>query len=537
MVGLFSARARHPDVRLAARAVRAGPGNRVVLLTQLPATEVDPALAGVVDEIVTLPRTFKDGFLATNSILAMGGAWLKAAGLNLPDTLPMLDTPMSPWPEEARRVLVLYGPDQLAAAYDLEARLSETGLVDVQLADLRNMAHGRHVGLLNRASSTVVVTLGDPGSQPLVDKTIGVLPSSLRVVDLSTRIPGPVGTLDALVGCMRLAGEVGVARGIDPGQPRVSTTGRKLYHLPWARLASSPDGSRPARVKATATGMVDRNRADLDAWVDAWQKWRKSVSGRPVAAVVLDYDGTCVPTSRRTSPPAQEVQHEIHRLLEHGVRIAFASGRGPSVIEELRRWIPQQFWDDVAVGIYNGGTINPLAEDVERGTVAGGDLAAAADLLSKGLVGQRWEMSARRWQVTVQRGGTAIADVGAAVAAILEPTLGARLKVVESGHSVDIVPRATSKRAVVDHLDLEVGEVLLIGDQGEVGGNDFELLSYSDLSLSVDRVSADGSRCWNLSEDGAAGPTLLARYLRAIHLQERTGAKFVWKQPAVRRIS
>jgi hypothetical protein len=121
------------------------------------------------------------------------------------------------------------------------------------------------------------------------------------------------------------------------------------------------------------------------------------------------------------------------------------------------------------------------------------------------------------------------------VAAILEPTLGMRLKVVESGHSVDVVPRATSKRAVVDHLGADLGHVLLIGDQGEVGGNDFELLSYSDLSLSVDRVSADGSRCWNLSDDGTAGPALLARYLRAVQTRERTDVKFVWKQPTARR--
>ncbi|MBB2893088.1 HAD hydrolase family protein [Flexivirga oryzae] len=536
-VGLFSARARHPDVRLAARAVRAGPGNRVVLLTQLSASKVAPELAAVVDEIVTLPRTAKDGFLATNSILAMGSAWLRAAGFDLPDRLPMLDAPMSPWPEEVRRALVLYGPDQLAAAYDVEARLSETGLVDVQLADLRNMAHGRHVGLLNRAASTVVVTLGDPGSQPLVNKTIGVLPSSLRAVDLSTRISGPVGTLDSLVGCMRLAGEIGAVSGVDPGQPPVSTTGRKLYHLPWASLASSPDGSRPARVKAIAAGMVDRNRADLDAWMDAWQTWRTSVCGRPLAAVVLDYDGTCVPTARRTKPPTQEVQDEIHRLLEHGVRIAFASGRGPSVIDELRRWIRQPLWNEVVIGIYNGAVINPLAEDVERGTVADGDLATAADILSRRLVGEGWDLSARRWQVTVQRGGAALADTGAAVAAILEPALGERLKVVESGHSVDIVSRSTSKRAVVDHLGVDSSNVLLIGDQGEVGGNDFELLSYSDLSLSVDRVSADGSRCWNLSEDGTAGPALLTRYLRAVQLRERAGARFSWKQPGMRRSS
>ena len=143
-------------------------------------------------------------------------------------------------------------------------------------------------------------------------------------------------------------------------------------------------------------------------------------------------------------------------------------------------------------------------------------------------------MTARRWQVTVERAGTATADAAASVSAVLAPELGPLLKVLKSGHSVDVVPSWTSKRAVADNVDVEPSEVLLIGDQGEVGGNDFELLSYSDLSLSVDRVSADGSRCWNLSEEGVSGPTLLVRYLQAIQTR-RNSAMFEWSPSLSRR--
>lgn len=532
-VGLFSARARHPDVRLAARAARAQPDNRVVLLTQLQAAGVSPRLAAVVDEVITLPLTTKDGFLATNSIVAMATAWLKAAGIKLPETLPMLEVEMPAWPKSATRALVMYGPDQLAAARDLEARLSETGLLDVQLADLRNVAHGRHVGLLSRANSVAIIALGDPGSQALVNRTLDVLPTSIRVVDLSTKLDGPVGALDVIVGGMRLVGDIGGAQGIDPGQPRVSSIGRKLYHLPWSRLASGPDGLRPPRSKALAAGMTYASAEDMSAWTTAWRNWSARVAGRPVAAVVLDYDGTCVPTHRRTKPPSAEVQAEIVRLLEQGLRIAVASGRGPSVIEELQRWVPRELWDAVVVGIYNGAVVNPLRVLVGRGIRAGGDLQAAAQLLSEQLVGNGWSVSERRWQVTVERPSAPIADVAACVAATLAPEFGTRLKVLKSGHSVDVVPLSTSKRGVVEHLGLDISEVLLIGDQGEPGGNDFELLSYSDLSLSVDKVSADPARCWNLSEDGASGPVLLTRYLRALQTRGRK-ARFVWRPTTLR---
>lgn len=370
--------------------------------------------------------------------------------------------------------------------------------------------------MLARSESTVVITLGDPSSQSLLDKTVDTLPDSVRVLDLSSDIIGPVGTLDSLVGSMRLVGAIGASRGVDPGQPRVSQAGRKLYHLPWSRLAMGPDGSRPVRTKALAAGMADTNSADLAAWSDSMRIWVEAVNGRRIQAVVLDYDGTCVSTPHRTSPPPSEVQAEILRLLTTHVKVAIASGRGPSVIEELRRWIPREHWRSVLVGIYNGGVINPLSDGVQRGSSATGELKRAADILRDRLVGAGWSISPRGWQITVERNGFAVVDAAASVAAVIGAEFGSSLKVIKSGHSVDIVPGTSSKREVVDRLEVERSDVLLVGDQGGVGGNDFELLSYSELSLSVDTVSADATRCWNLSNDGTSGPALLAGYLRAV---------------------
>lgn len=533
-VGLFSARARHPDVRLAARAARSQPGNRVILLTQLNSHDVAGKLAADIDEVVTLPLTTRDGFLATNSIVAMATAWVRASGRELPETLPWLECVAPRWPEDATRALVLYGPDQIAAAYDIEARLSETGLLDVQLADIRNMAHGRHVGLLARSTSTAVIALGDPGAQALLGKTLDILHPSVRVIDLSTTLDGPIGALDSLVGSMRLVGEIATARGVDPGRPQVSQVGRKLYHLPWSRIAAGPDGLRPARTKAVAAGMPNTKNADLDAWIDAWRAWGGRVSGRRVRALVTDYDGTCVQTRLRSSPPPAALQAEIVRLLTSGVRVAFASGRGPSVFAELRAWVPREHWGSVVVGIYNGGVVSPLDKSVEGSTSARDELASAADLLRVGLVGDGWKVTRRRWQVTVERIGGKTADAAAVVSAVLALDMNLNLKVIQSGHSVDIVPRSTSKRSVVDSLGIDPAEVMLVGDRGAPGGNDFELLSYSDLSLSVDHVSADPSRCWNLSEDGVSGPELLVQYLQSV-LTRRPSATFDWRSSISRR--
>ena len=72
------------------------------------------------------------------------------------------------------------------------------------------------------------------------------------------------------------------------------------------------------------------------------------------------------------------------------------------------------------------------------------------------------------------------------------------------------------------------GEVLAIGDQGHCDGNDFELLARTNWSLSVDRVSPDLSRCWNLADAPALGPEVLLRYLAKLY-NTTNGWRMRWR--------
>ena len=66
---------------------------------------------------------------------------------------------------------------------------------------------------------------------------------------------------------------------------------------------------------------------------------------------------------------------------------------------------------------------------------------------------------------------------------------GARVKLVRSTHSFDVLPLDVSKLDVVRHLTNEDDEsILTIGDMGRWPGNDHELLSHVH-ALSVDEVS------------------------------------------------
>jgi hypothetical protein len=91
------------------------------------------------------------------------------------------------------------------------------------------------------------------------------------------------------------------------------------------------------------------------------------------------------------------------------------------------------------------------------------------------------------------------------------------IKVVASGHSVDVVAQDTSKVRVLEHLaNLNEGVVLAVGDQGDIGGNDFELLAATPWSISVGRCSTDPTRCWCVDPAARRGPDALEAMLRTI---------------------
>lgn len=183
------------------------------------------------------PPCGKDGFLATNSLVTTM-VWLARAYtqvLSLPYELPKFDR-LAPFPtfEKARRaktLLILYDDWGKTAAVDAESKMSEAGLANVQLADYRNFAHGRHNWLDKAGDETCVVSLVTPKCNRLAARTIGLIPGSVSVVKMSTEFDGPAAALDLTLQVFQLVGFFGILRGIDPGRPGVADFGCKLYEL------------------------------------------------------------------------------------------------------------------------------------------------------------------------------------------------------------------------------------------------------------------------------------------------------------------
>lgn len=220
--------------------------NPVILLTNKSRRQLPTAMSNGRALVVTCPRPGNDGYVATNSVLSLS---LGLIGIYLKEHV--LPQDITPWlrrwvaPQRAyeetiyldhMELMCVYTPDLRHAAMDLENRLAESGLGIVQLADIRNFAHGRHVGMLSRAKTQGILFLGTPGWSRLISATVCLLPIWIehRVWVTSTDWPGS--NLEMLIASFGFLGIRARRRRCDPGNPRVATFGRELFSMSFEEL-------------------------------------------------------------------------------------------------------------------------------------------------------------------------------------------------------------------------------------------------------------------------------------------------------------
>jgi hydroxymethylpyrimidine pyrophosphatase-like HAD family hydrolase len=509
-----------------------------------------------VDLLVFPPPAGKDGFLATNSLLAFSSLLARAYVSVFGDpadwnevsdvVAPLLDASSKSvliWRAAADALwqrpttIVLYGPATKVGATDIESKFTEAALGNIQLADYRNFAHGRHHWLAKREDQTSVLALVAEDDRELAKKTLRLIPKGVPVASLDIPGTGPAALLGSLLAALRVTGWAGQAREIDPGQPGVPEFGRKLYHL---KLPKRERRGTAPRIEATAAAAIRRKTGEsvhllrekntLRFWQHAHADFVDRLEKKNFGAVVLDYDGTVVDTRERFEPARPEIAGELRRIADSDAMLAIATGRGVSVRNDLRSVLPKKVWENVVVGYYNGAMIGSLADDAQPdGTdEVCPELKNLADALaeSRELAGSARQTN-RRYQITLEpirfMAENRLWDIAHQV--VLQVGCTDAI-ITRSSHSIDIVASGVSKKNVVRHVQDQVRDrdILTIGDRGKWPGNDYALLS-SPMGLSVDEVSVDPSNCWNLAEPGQRGIAVTRMYLGALDSAEK-GLRF-----------
>lgn len=483
------------------------------------------------------PPVKKDGFLATNSLLALtvllARAYADHAGAENPFPSALLGFLAPSLSGKDLRALlkrdtlvVLCSPSTFPAGIDLESKFTEAALGHVQVSDFRNFAHGRHHWLAKRSGESAILALSALSDVHLAEKTLGLLPDVPKV---HLQVPdGPAGALAALVAALQLVAFAGAGRGIDPGRPGVPTFGRRIYHLRSAYRQvnglGAPDVTAIQR-KERAAGERRGEPETERRWTQAYGAFASRISKAVFGGVVLDYDGTLCGIDERFRGIRPVVAAHLERLLSAGAAIGVATGRGKSAREDLRRKLPKGLWHSVVVGYYNGGDVATLEDDAHP-TVDGTEFVphtTRAALEAHPALSSRARITIRPRQVTIEPSDVCNADaLYSIVSAIVQRHEGSGVSVVRSSHSIDVLAAGVSKRAVVERVrDSLAGDgrpfrsVLCIGDRGAWPGNDFALLD-DEFALSVDEVSASPDTCWNLAPPGHRGIQATLDYLEAV---------------------
>ena len=236
---------------------------------------------------------------------------------------------------------------------------------------------------------------------------------------------------------------------------------------------------------------------------------------------MLDYDGTIVATEQRLEPPSIQLIDELARLIEAGVQVGIATGRGGSAGEALRNVMPGPLQPIVVMGYYNGGYIRTLDVDIRD------DPAPAISSISRAFEWLKanseffheFEAKNSGVQILVPKQCMACPERFIAELDRCPPIVSGEIRATQSGHSVDLIPTSVTKISVVDELARRIGGkapgILRVGDSGSWQGNDFDLLDHP-LGISVGEVSDRLDRCWSVFGDQLTGVPALVKLLQSL---------------------
>jgi HAD superfamily hydrolase (TIGR01484 family) len=525
---LISAEGKNPDIVEALERARRHSARPIHVLTNRATSALTEAIQGLTDITTHLfELEQKDGYLATNSLLldavlvARAYAELDHDRNNVPSAFPSLalaNQTIDSWlagsssfvNETVARggVIVTYSPFLRPIADDLESKLSEGALLHCQVADLRSLAHGRHLWFAQRPTECAILALVEPSLERLWDHMRAMLPPSIPVLTMSLSGRKPTDLLSGLVAEMRLVSNIAKRQGKDAGRPAVPTSGKDFYYVDLKDLIPVPAETTDLgeQSKYNALGTRWPSLARLGPMQRARDAFKSALQEQVFRAIVFDYDGTLCSSQRdENRPPASIVTH-LQRLQSANVILAIASGRGGSVKEQLQSCLPQSMWQHVQLALYSGGWITDLQGGVAHNPETSEFLSHAERIVQRlkalGVPIDRIRTT-HPYQISVRfREGLQTDGMWFVLAdALRQAGLGIS-RMVRSKHSIDILAPGVDKSHLVAHLidryKVSPYQILTLGDQGAWPGNDFSLLEHK-FSLSVDSPSRRLDRGWKLA--------------------------------------
>lgn len=540
-VWLFSAGGDNPDVSAAAQAAVDRGCCHLNLVTRNPAGAAAALVADIGGSVHVVPvADFKDGYLATHSLLAMTVSLLSASAMVSREPLPspspfeMIAAKLTASRDPANRARLiaqwtgLRTTDTLIIASDpllrpvaslLDTSFWEASLCPVQTTDFRNMAHGRHAWLHHRTDQTILLAMTGSASRSTWAAIEQVLPGDLRRASADYDNCGRLANIIGLIDGLAMIEAVGEVLNIDPGKPGIGEFGRTIYD---DRSLEQTARDLPARVrhKRAAIAKADSSSLEETSLTSIGNERVRLLEEAVVGGAVFDYDGTILATENRYTVPSEAIINELVRLHRAGLKLGIATGRGGSVGEDLRKVFPAELIPSIIVGYYNGGYVQTADVDI-RISPPPPDTAITA--ITMWLNEQDHLFLEKKFksgpvQICVDMHQLRHPYRFALDLAQCPEIHTGKVRICASGHSFDIVPTSSTKTTVVEAVKVAAGPgraVLCFGDSGASSGNDHALLAHAH-GISVGEVCGAPNGSWSLFGGMIVGPEALLRVLKAL---------------------
>lgn len=543
---LISAEGKNPDIIEALRRARSHSARYLHVITNRgssPLLECAAEVGDIAQHVFELAD--KDGYLATNSLLLDCILIARAYGIldkdsrQFPpsiDELQLEGESISSWLARSADfisvagsrpgLLVVYSPQLEPIATDLESKLSEGALLYCQLADIRSFAHGRHLWLAERSLDCAVLAFIEPSLASLWREMASMLPSHVPTLTMPFGGSKPADLVTGLVTAMKLVSSISHILGRDPGRPDVPEFGRKLHYLNLPAYVPQPklNIDRGEHAKYAVLGAQWPSVDRIGYMKRARREFETSLCDQTFRAIVFDYDGTLCSSHTTDHPPATAVIEHLKRLVDAGVLVGIASGRGGSIQEHISSLLPDTA-EKIHLGLYNGGWIenasvppkpsSEVSEFISHATRIVGRLKLIGAPITTIRPTQPFQVSIRFQE------GAKPDDIWMVIADSLRQAGLDISGAVKSKHSVDILAPGVSKSRLVAYLieqfKVHPYEIITFGDQGAWPGNDAALLEHR-FSLSVDQPSRRLDRGWKLAPDSRRDVDAMLWYLDHLEL-------------------
>lgn len=551
-VFFISAEGKNPDIVEAlyrAKSYSSREIHVIVNRNNCPLIECAKGLEGV--RIHSFPLEHKDGFLATNSLIYNSILIARAYSehgiiTKMPQSMTDLtlnNVTIIDWLLEAREfanycakcgnVIIIYSPLLKPIAVDLESKLSESALLYCQLTDLRSFAHGRHLWLSKRPSECACLAIIDLNMKPLWENTKQLFPDKIQTFSILLPDASPVSLVAGLISQMKFVSLIADINEMDLGKPEVPNFGRDIHYLDINKFIPAygelTDGGAHAKYEVLECRWPTLLRQDLIS--DSLQEYKNAFKQQLFSAIVFDYDGTLCSSCNRDQPPPSKILYKIVQLLKSNIIIGIATGRGKSIIECLRPLIPEEYHDNIIVGLYNCGLISKLSNVQDINSDTNEFLNHVTRIVGRltSLLGHNWEIRLTQpFQVSIRfPEGAHGKNNWFIIADALRQSGLDTARIVYSKHSVDVLAKGVDKShliaKIIEENPIEPYQILTMGDQGAWPGNDWSLLEHR-FSLSVDVPSRRIDRGWNLAPINCKGVDATLWYLDRI--EEKHIGKF-----------